>query len=128
LKTKGLNSIFQYREPKEFGSGWKLTGLSDLGLLTRQQEAAPEGPDTSLQFPQDYLRGIVQDEYWVVKRDFGCNGAGMKNRKKKIIDVGKEARRVARKSGVAPAATRVIPDKRKLPLKHKKQGIEKELD
>jgi hypothetical protein len=64
----------------------------------------------------------------VVKRGFQCNGAGMKKRKKKIIDVGKEARRVARKSGVAPAATRVIPDKRKLPLKHKKQGIEKELE
>jgi hypothetical protein len=52
----------------------------------------------------------------------------MKRRKKKGLDVGKEARRVARKSGVAPAATRVIPDKRKLPLKHKKQGIDGDLD
>jgi len=52
----------------------------------------------------------------------------MKRRKKKVIDVGKEARRVARKSGVAPAVTRVIPDKRKRPEKHKKGWIEGELD
>ncbi len=47
-------------------------------------------------------------------------------RKKKIIDVGKEARRVARKSGIAPAVTRVIPDKRKRPPKHKKHWLETE--
>jgi len=52
----------------------------------------------------------------------------MKKRKKKVIDVGKEARRVARKSGVAPAATRVISDKRKRPEKHKKRWIEAQLD
>jgi hypothetical protein len=48
----------------------------------------------------------------------------MKKRKKKIIDVGKEARRAARNSGLAPAATRVIPDKRKRPPKHKKKLLE----
>ena len=60
----------------------------------------------------------------------GCvNLAGeMKRRKKKVIDVGKEARRVARKSGAAPAATRVIPDKRKRPPKHKKDWIQGQLD
>jgi hypothetical protein len=52
----------------------------------------------------------------------------MKQAKKKTIDVGKEARRVARKSGLAPAVTRVIPDKRKRPVKHKKQWLESELD
>ena len=52
----------------------------------------------------------------------------MKKRKKKAIDVGKEARRVARKSGIAPAATRVIPDKRKRPDKHKKQWLETAVD
>lgn len=52
----------------------------------------------------------------------------MKKRKKKAIDVGKEARRVARKSGIAPAVTRVIPDKRKRPEKHKKQWIENALE
>jgi hypothetical protein len=52
----------------------------------------------------------------------------MKRAKKKAIDVGKEARRVARKSGIAPAVTRVIPDKRKRPAKHKKQWPESELD
>ena len=50
----------------------------------------------------------------------------MKKRKKKIIDVGREARRVARKSGLAPAVTRVIPDKRKRPPKHKKHWLESE--
>ncbi|HET8922268.1 MAG TPA: hypothetical protein VFN26_04645 [Candidatus Acidoferrum sp.] len=52
----------------------------------------------------------------------------MKKRKKKIIDVGKEARRVARKSGIVPAVTRVIPDKRKRPPKHKKQVLDVELE
>lgn len=52
----------------------------------------------------------------------------MKRRKKKIIDVGKEARRAARNSGIAPAVTRVIPDKRKRPPKHKKRSIEAEID
>lgn len=48
----------------------------------------------------------------------------MKKRKKKVIDIGKEARRVARNSAIAPAVTRVIPDKRKRPPKHKKQFLE----
>jgi hypothetical protein len=52
----------------------------------------------------------------------------MKKRKKKIIDVGKEARRAARNSGLVPAVTRVIPDKRKRPPKHKKQLLEIEVD
>jgi len=43
----------------------------------------------------------------------------MKRRKKKL-DKGTEARRAARKSGLAPAGTRVIEDKRKKPPKHKK--------
>lgn len=52
----------------------------------------------------------------------------MKRRKKKTIDVGKEVRRVARKSGIAPAATRVIPDKRKRPEKHKKEWLQAEME
>jgi hypothetical protein len=45
-------------------------------------------------------------------------------KRKQILDKGTEARRVARKSGIAPGATRVIPDKRKRPSKHKKQWLE----
>jgi hypothetical protein len=41
-------------------------------------------------------------------------------RRKKQLDKAVEARRVARKSGLAPGATRVILDKRKKPAKHKK--------
>jgi hypothetical protein len=41
-------------------------------------------------------------------------------RNKKKLDKATEARRVARNSGLAPSATRVIPDKRKKPPKHKK--------
>jgi len=48
----------------------------------------------------------------------------MKKRKKKILDVGQVARRKARESGLAPAATRLIPDKRKRPLKHKKASFD----
>jgi len=50
----------------------------------------------------------------------------MKKRRKKIIDAGTEARRAARQSGLAPATTRVIPDKRKRPEKHKKRWLESE--
>jgi hypothetical protein len=46
---------------------------------------------------------------------------------KKVLDRGKEARRAARQSGIAPAVTRVIADKRKRPPKHKKQWLEREL-
>jgi hypothetical protein len=48
----------------------------------------------------------------------------MKKRKKKALDVGQVARRKARESGLAPAGTRVIADKRKRPPKHKKQLLE----
>lgn len=53
--------------------------------------------------------------------------ANVKKRKKKRFDAAKEARRRARASGVAPASTRVIPDKRKREPKHKKEWLEKEL-
>jgi hypothetical protein len=52
----------------------------------------------------------------------------MKQRRKKRIDKGKEARRAARNSGLAPAGTRIILDKRKRPPKHKKQSLETELE
>ncbi|MGA2418531.1 MAG: hypothetical protein ABSG69_00490 [Candidatus Acidiferrum sp.] len=47
----------------------------------------------------------------------------MQKRKNKGIDPAKEARRRARKSGVPPAATRVIADKRTRPPKHKKKDL-----
>jgi hypothetical protein len=49
-------------------------------------------------------------------------------KRKRILDKGTEARRAARNSGIAPAVTRVIPDKRKRPAKHKKQLIETEAE
>jgi hypothetical protein len=50
----------------------------------------------------------------------------MKKRKKKVLDVGQIARRQARESGIAPASTRVIADKRKRPLKHKERLLEQD--
>jgi hypothetical protein len=47
-------------------------------------------------------------------------------KKRKGLERGKEARRRARAAGVAPAATKVIPDKRKRPEKHKNQWLEDE--
>jgi hypothetical protein len=47
-------------------------------------------------------------------------------KRKKILDVGQVARRRARESGVAPAATRVIADKRKRQPKHKKRLLEED--
>ena len=55
-------------------------------------------------------------------------GSTMKGRKKKTLNVGVEARRAARKSGLAPAATRVIADKRKRPAKHRKKWLEREAE
>jgi hypothetical protein len=51
-----------------------------------------------------------------------------KRRKKKVLDAGVEARRAARNSGIAPAATRVFADKRKRPAKHMKKWLEKEAE
>jgi hypothetical protein len=49
-------------------------------------------------------------------------------KRKKVLDKGTEARRAARKSGIVPAVTRVIPDQRKRPPKHKKQLLEAEIE
>ena len=51
----------------------------------------------------------------------------MRKTGKKKFDTGAEARRAARKSGIATANTRVIEDKRKRPPKHKKKWLEKEV-
>jgi len=50
----------------------------------------------------------------------------MKRKRKQILDKGVEARRLARKSGLAPAVTRVIADKRMKPPKHKKAILQEE--
>jgi hypothetical protein len=52
----------------------------------------------------------------------------MKRRKKKTLDAGVEARRAARRSGIAPAATKIVEDKRKRPDKHKKKWLERETE
>jgi hypothetical protein len=49
----------------------------------------------------------------------------MKKQKKKL-DPATEARRRARKSGLAPSATRVIVDKRLRKPKHKQKALERE--
>ncbi|MGB2628580.1 MAG: hypothetical protein WAK20_17475 [Candidatus Acidiferrum sp.] len=41
--------------------------------------------------------------------------------RKKRLDKGREARRLARKIAPTPGSTRVVPDKRKKPEKHKKR-------
>ena len=48
-----------------------------------------------------------------------------KNRGKFRADI--EARRRARESGAKPAATRVIENKRRKPVKHKKKWLDSEL-
>jgi hypothetical protein len=51
----------------------------------------------------------------------------MKRGRKKKLNKGAEARRLARKVVGAPANTRVIPDKRKRAEKHKKDLLGEEL-
>jgi hypothetical protein len=53
---------------------------------------------------------------------------GNMRRRKKRLEKGKEARRRARKVGLAPSATRVIEDKRRKPQKHKRDPVREELD
>jgi hypothetical protein len=51
----------------------------------------------------------------------------MRRGRKKKLDKGTEARRLARKVAGVPANTRVIPDKRKRPEKHKPDLLREEL-
>jgi len=51
----------------------------------------------------------------------------MKRKRKQKLDKGVEARRRARKSGLSPAVTRVVADKRKKPPKHRKDLIREEV-
>jgi hypothetical protein len=51
----------------------------------------------------------------------------MKRRRKQKLDKGVEARRRARNSGLSPAATRVVADKRKKPPKHRKDLLREEV-
>jgi len=44
--------------------------------------------------------------------------------KKKRLNKGKEARRLARAAAATPGATKVVPDKRRKPEKHKKKWAE----
>ena len=57
----------------------------------------------------------------------GFRTVNMKKRRKKVLDVGQVARRKARESGLAPAVTRVIADKRQQPPKHKKPLLDEDL-
>lgn len=52
----------------------------------------------------------------------------MRKRRKKTLEAGREARRLARRAAAKPGATRVIADKRKKAEKHKKAILETELD
>ncbi len=52
----------------------------------------------------------------------------MKKRRKKTLEAGREARRLARRAAAKPGATRVIENKRKRPEKHKKSWVEQELE
>ncbi len=47
-------------------------------------------------------------------------------RRRKRLDKGVEARRMARKMGPKPGATKVVVDKRKKPEKHKERWAEVE--
>jgi hypothetical protein len=49
---------------------------------------------------------------------------GKSRKRKKEFDAATEARRRARNSGIAPAVTKVVVDKRKKPPKHKGKWLE----
>ncbi len=75
------------------------------------------------------FRGAQLADVSLVPIAVGCkDGGGMNGmrKKKNRLDKGKEARRLARarSAAAAPAATKVVPDKRKKPEKHKKKWRE----
>jgi len=73
------------------------------------------------------FRGAQLADESLVPIAVGCkDGGGMNGmrKKKNRLDKGKEARRLARSTAAAPAATKVVPDKRKKPEKHKKKWRE----
>ena len=73
------------------------------------------------------FRGAQLADVSLVPIAVGCKDGGGINRmrkKKNRLDKGKEARRLARSAAAAPAATKVVPDKRKKPEKHKKKWRE----
>jgi hypothetical protein len=51
----------------------------------------------------------------------------MSRARKKKLDKGVEARRRARKVGLIPTTTRVVPDKRKKPEKHKRDLLHEDV-
>ena len=51
----------------------------------------------------------------------------MSRARKKKLDKGVEARRRARKVGLIPLTTRVVPDKRKKPEKHKRDLLREDV-
>jgi len=50
----------------------------------------------------------------------------MRKRRKKTLEAGREARRLARRAAAKPGSTRVIEDKRKREEKHRKKLLEME--
>ena len=51
----------------------------------------------------------------------------MSRAKKRKLDKGVEARRRARKAGLVPATTRVVPDKRNKAEKHKRDLVNEDV-
>jgi hypothetical protein len=73
---------------------------------------------------QGQLEGPTGPNFWIlnrVKREGEAMGMG---KTKKRLDKGREARRLARSAAAPPAATKVVPDKRKKPEKHKKKWVQ----
>lgn len=79
------------------------------------------------------FRRVLFKDNWKVRPDLiieysiGLNQKETQTRMrktKKRLDKGKEARRLARSAAAPPAATKVVPDKRKKPEKHKKKWVQ----
>jgi hypothetical protein len=60
----------------------------------------------------------------MARMEIGLEMGKSRKRKKKKFDAATEARRRARNSGIAPAVTKVVLDKRKKPPKHKGEWLE----
>jgi hypothetical protein len=62
--------------------------------------------------------GLLYDGSWWGR------GANEMRKKKRRLDKGTEARRLARNVAAKPSSTRVVEDKRKKPEKHKRKSTE----
>src|SRR5881396_3460609 len=104
-----------------------LMSPTQSGISAHQSLANPMGLPAGRFLPLPPIGASIY-KYRSISESDRIPAQGWNEETEKILDKGTEARRAARNSGIAPAVTRVIPDMRKRPPKHKKQLLDANLE